>query len=137
MKKLRVVIGVICIVVLGLGITIRVAWGDESLGAYLKSTKKTQKEKMCPESKISATRDAWIKAGAKAGWMSHGNFRMGEAGAKEGEIQAFLCEKTTWQAIVLGKLPAPEQGFGLFLEYRVETELKHLAQFRSLLSLDL
>ena len=83
---------------------------------------------------------AWMKAGAKTGWMTTDDvsrgFREGMEGMK-GELPAFrffVCKDG-----VVGKLPHPQRAFGLDLAKTKVTDigLKEVAALKSLQSLEL
>src|SRR5262245_45679699 len=85
--------------------------------------------------------DAWVKAGAKSGWIGlnefyYPSFRMGEVG-KSGEVPGFRFEE--WKPMQLNQLPVPKQPFGLFLIFAPLTDsgLKELAAMKELHTLDL
>src|SRR5262249_7968763 len=78
---------------------------------------------------------AWVKADASVGWMANdrdgATFREGVEG-KKGEVPAFRLWR--WTGGAVGKLPQPQQAFGLDLSQLNVTDagLKELVQFKNL-----
>ena len=112
-----------------------VAW---SLAIFAREADNAKPVPPLPE----AVRAAWEKAGATVGWMEANpdgwiTFRIAGGDGKPGEVPAFSFRK--WQPGLVGKLPQPEQAFGLDL-YNVQVAdagLKELAVLKQLQVLDL